>query len=193
MYTVIRMLDSGTGGGDPLTPVLAAWGAAVSTLLAILQVIEFRHKLLRQLVVTASAHHARQDLSIVLENTGQRPVTITSVDIRYGREPGFSAEVFRITEQLPKKLTEGDVVSWNIPRSQILESARRLQVQQTEGSRLWAAVHIAGRRIRHRFVDVDLAFVPDPSYKPINDYVAADMFLEFPPRQYKSRGGKLMK
>jgi hypothetical protein len=184
------MLD---GSPDRFTLVLAVWGAALSTLLAVFQLAEFRYKILRQLQIDAVGSHMGQELVVVVENAGQRPVTIMAVDLRYGPEPRSSTVILRRLDSLPRKLDEGDVIELRISRAEIMEHRASEALVQRGASRLWVGIHIPRRGINYRFVQVDEAFVPDPSYKPINDYIAADVFIGFPPQEYKTRSARYMK
>lgn len=181
------------GSPDQLTLILALWGAVLSTVLAVFGIVEFRYKLLRQLDIDATGSFEAQELSVIVQNVGQRPVAITVVEIRYGPYPPSAAVIVRDTEALPRRLEEGEIVAWSFPRGQVIELREQQSVLQRASSRLWVAIRTSRRGVQYRFIRVDEVFVPDPSYKPVNDYVAADVFLGFPPQEQKGRSARFMK
>lgn len=176
-----------------LSIVLAAWGAALSTILAAMRIIEFRHTVGKQLVVSATADSESQQLFVTVVNAGIRAVTITALEIRYGRWAGEAVEVFRTVDQLPRKLEDGEVLSWSIARADIQKAVKQRGIFQTDYSRLWAVLQVPGRRPAYKFVNVDPAFIVSDYTFNTRDYVAADVFLGFPPSELRITSGRILK
>ena len=159
---------------------LGAWGAAVSTWLAVLRIIEFRYSVGRRLQITASVSEPFDKMVIEIENVGGRPVTISSLQIGYGVEAHQMKIVGELLDQSPKKLEEGDLWRTFVLREDLIKAAKEKNLIQGYFHRLWVVVRSTGGRRAYRAARIEPTIIRGDRFEPAIPYITADLFLGFP-------------
>lgn len=178
---------------ETLSFILAAWGALISTLLAIPKAIETLYTVKHKLTIFAGCEPPFDALMIAVTNVGRRPVNITSLILLYGPEPALAQPVSSRLVDLPKeKLQEGDLWTVSIPREELISEARKNNVRQDYNHRLWVSVTTSTGKSFHRVVNIDPSIIPTPFATNAVYYIASDLLLGFPqletkPIKYGSR------
>ena len=175
---------------------LGAWGATVSTWLAVLRIVEFRYSVGRRLQITASAIEPFDRLVIEIENVGGRPVTISSLQVGYGVEANQMKIVSELMDQLPKKLEEGDFWRSVVLREDLIKAAKEKNLVQGYFHRLWVVVRGTGGRRAYRAVRIEPTIIHGDRFERAIPFITADLFLgfsELPPQVSNRPSDKLGK
>ena len=163
-----------------LTFIIAFWGAALSTLLAIPRVIEFLYAIKHKLKIMAYSEQPFGTLTVAVTNVGRRPINITSLVLLYGPEPSLANEASRCSNNLPQKLEEGDVWTASILRADVMSDAKKNNVRQSYNHRLWVGVLTSTGKRFNSVVSIDPSIIAAPYDPNAVYYVTADVFLGFP-------------
>jgi hypothetical protein len=168
---------------DKLSLLLALWGAILSTLLAVFQILESRRRTLRDISIEATVPTTADSLRITLANVGSRPVTVRSVALGYGHLPTDCQTILEVPGEFPHKLEEGDVLERTLSRSDLAAAVSSANIEQGYYHWLFVLVHTAhGRRIA-KHVSIPVCLLGAESYGNASPYVATDVFLGFSPME----------
>lgn len=149
---------------EDLTLILAIWGAVLSTILGILEVIKFLQGLLknrRRLKVSfhpeisASPYgEPKMYLRIYVVNIGYRPIELITAGLVFQSGILFEqTENYNGKDNLPKKLEDGEPYSFLLDYSIALEVARKSKedlklvfIQDSEGKKYTSKIPKAFRK-----------------------------------------------
>jgi hypothetical protein len=155
---------------------LAIWGAVLSTLLAIVKIVEFRYGQAALLHVDIHYNRENEVLSIEVTNLGKRLVRVRSVSILFGNA---DARLQICTTRHEQLLTEGESFVESFARVDLVDNARRLGLKPGRDSVLFAQIELTGRPAALRVVSLrNLESEIDSKYAR---FIAANMFLGLEP------------
>ena len=110
-----------------ITLVIAAYGALLSTIVAVWQILSNRARVKmtvrRNMLAFGDPRYQGVTLTaITVTNVGRRPVTITSMGY-FGLYPNLSLAMMDTIPQLPREITEGKFIKGYLPQNDLNFSA----------------------------------------------------------------------
>lgn len=162
-----------------LDNILAIWGAGLSTILGIFELIRFRKDFKITLIINAIIEIPFDEILISVVNNSSKPLTITSLTISLGISPSDNIKIFTKNIDPEKKLSESDRWTCVVKKSEIIENLKKLYVQQKQFQRLWVLIKLSNGKEFTDFVYINPQIIQTNYYSKAEQYIAADLFLNF--------------
>jgi hypothetical protein len=159
--------------------LLGIWGAGLSTILGISDLIRFRKDFKITLIINSIIEVPFDGLLISVVNNSSKPLTLTSFNISLGVSPNDNIKIMKNNINPEKKLSESDRWTYIVKKSEIIENLNKLQIQQKQFQRLLVSVKLSNGKEFTDFVYINPQIIQKNYYSKAEQYIATDLFLNF--------------
>jgi hypothetical protein len=164
---------------DDYSLILSVWGAALSTILAVLTFIRFKRDSSTMLLTFGVSTAPFDKVRIDICNKGRKPVTLKAIALGIGASKNHQTELVKITYSAPTKLSESDMHFEKVSRLELQNAIKTKNIKQKEFQLLWINVQSStGKKFSHP-VYIDPAIIKGEFYKKAEQFIACDLFLGF--------------